>query len=321
MEILKIMNFDRQSKYCFIAIVLSLFLSLGTSAYAGMNLINAGAGDDIDKEIYTILDSKFGDRVELIPILQGDHIVRVKFSYGGKLAKLADNVVLISTVDRTFDQVSGKTIANVIQIRFFPNLQPIDPSQEVEFFTGVMSWQYNKIVPQLIYLTPKKELAYGWNIPVYAGAPISPETIISVVEDLAKSWEGLYDFFSTRIDLEEKVAVRQSMSSDTKSIVHFLPGNKLTEAGIKELKIFSEKAKQSQGKIIVKGYVSSDNASKENEEISLVRANKIREMLISEGIDDARIETIGMGIKNPLATNKTREGRNENRRAELVLSN
>ncbi|MGL1932355.1 MAG: OmpA family protein [Desulfotalea sp.] len=72
--------------------------------------------------------------------------------------------------------------------------------------------------------------------------------------------------------------------------------------------------------IIVRGYVSSNNDSPENDRISLKRADNMAKRLVENGLDRARIQTIGMGVKNPVASNRNQAGRNKNRRVELEVS-
>ncbi len=70
-------------------------------------------------------------------------------------------------------------------------------------------------------------------------------------------------------------------------------------------------------KILVKGYVSSDNDTLENMQLSEERAASVRQLLIEHGVDAAQIEARGMGIQDPIATNSTSSGRLKNRRVEI----
>ena len=60
---------------------------------------------------------------------------------------------------------------------------------------------------------------------------------------------------------------------------------------------------------------------KDNTEISAARAEVIKEFLINEmGIEEDKIITNAAGASDPVASNKTLQGRSLNRRAELVIS-
>ena len=72
-------------------------------------------------------------------------------------------------------------------------------------------------------------------------------------------------------------------------------------------------------KVKVLGHTSSDGDDKANMELSKKRAAAVRELLITEfGIEEGRIETEGKGETQPIADNKTREGKVANRRVEFI---
>ena len=72
-------------------------------------------------------------------------------------------------------------------------------------------------------------------------------------------------------------------------------------------------------KVMVKGYVSSDNDSPENMKLSEERAASVQKLLIKHGVAAMQIEVQGMGIQDPVATNNTRAGRLKNRRVEIEV--
>lgn len=88
-------------------------------------------------------------------------------------------------------------------------------------------------------------------------------------------------------------------------------------AKIKELATILGEDQQS--KVIVKGYSSSEGRDADNVALSERRANAVRNGLIAERIDPARLTAIGMGSSNPVADNSTEEGRIQNRRVELEI--
>jgi OOP family OmpA-OmpF porin len=72
-------------------------------------------------------------------------------------------------------------------------------------------------------------------------------------------------------------------------------------------------------KIKVVGHTSSDGDDNANMELSRKRATAVKDLLISEfGIDASRLETEGKGETQPIADNKTREGKTANRRVEFI---
>ena len=72
-------------------------------------------------------------------------------------------------------------------------------------------------------------------------------------------------------------------------------------------------------KVKIIGHTSSDGDDVANMELSRQRAAAVKEYLAKEfSIDAARMETEGKGETKPVADNKTKEGRAQNRRVEFV---
>ena len=70
-------------------------------------------------------------------------------------------------------------------------------------------------------------------------------------------------------------------------------------------------------KIIVEGYTDSLGHPVYNKNLSKMRAEVIKKYLVDKGMPAAKIETVGMGPENPIASNETFEGRKLNRRIEI----
>ena len=72
-------------------------------------------------------------------------------------------------------------------------------------------------------------------------------------------------------------------------------------------------------KIKVIGHTSSDGDDKANLELSKKRSAAVKDLLVSEYSFDANdIETDGKGETQPVADNKTKEGKAQNRRVEFI---
>lgn len=68
------------------------------------------------------------------------------------------------------------------------------------------------------------------------------------------------------------------------------------------------------------GFTDSTGSAAINTKLSKERAASVRDYLVNkEGIDANRLTSEGYGPKNPIATNKTKAGRQENRRVEIML--
>ena len=69
----------------------------------------------------------------------------------------------------------------------------------------------------------------------------------------------------------------------------------------------------------VSGHTDSIGSISKNLELSLERAKAVREYLIKRGIKQGRIKYKGYGNQQPIADNKTEEGRKINRRVEIKI--
>lgn len=72
-------------------------------------------------------------------------------------------------------------------------------------------------------------------------------------------------------------------------------------------------------KVLVTGHSDSIGSGPAKEYVSLSRANSIKNQMIEAGIEPGAIEVKSESDRKPLADNSTREGRNKNRRAEIII--
>jgi outer membrane protein OmpA-like peptidoglycan-associated protein len=70
----------------------------------------------------------------------------------------------------------------------------------------------------------------------------------------------------------------------------------------------------------VDGYTDSTGSLELNERLSQQRAKSVRSYLASQGVNQSSITTQGFGPDNPVASNGTAAGRQQNRRVELVVT-
>jgi len=69
--------------------------------------------------------------------------------------------------------------------------------------------------------------------------------------------------------------------------------------------------------IIAVGHTDSDGSDASNQTLSVKRAEAVKAYLVSKGIEKNRVYTEGKGEKQPVADNKTKEGKAKNRRVEI----
>lgn len=73
------------------------------------------------------------------------------------------------------------------------------------------------------------------------------------------------------------------------------------------------------GDIDVVGHTDSVGRDEYNQKLSERRANAVRNYMVSEGVNGSIIDVIGMGERQPVASNDTDEGRAENRRVDILV--
>jgi OOP family OmpA-OmpF porin len=71
--------------------------------------------------------------------------------------------------------------------------------------------------------------------------------------------------------------------------------------------------------VIAVGHTDSVGSDAYNQKLSLRRAEAVKAYLVSKGIEANRVYTEGKGEKQPLADNKTADGRAKNRRVEIEV--
>ena len=71
---------------------------------------------------------------------------------------------------------------------------------------------------------------------------------------------------------------------------------------------------------VITGHASKDRSSEaHNQKLSLDRANAIKNLLVANGVEASKIQTVGKGFSSPIASNDTPEGQAQNRRIEAEL--
>jgi len=69
--------------------------------------------------------------------------------------------------------------------------------------------------------------------------------------------------------------------------------------------------------VIATGHTDSVGTDAYNQKLSERRAAAVKAYLVSKGIPASKITTLGKGESQPVATNKTKEGRQKNRRVDI----
>lgn len=109
------------------------------------------------------------------------------------------------------------------------------------------------------------------------------------------------------------------------SSVFFDSGNAVLKDTMKRaLDIIADKLNEINNDILVKGFTDNvpikDSMYPSNWQLSAVRAANVVQYLIEkDNVDGTRLMAVGCGENNPIASNDTVEGRNKNRRIEMII--
>jgi chemotaxis protein MotB len=120
-------------------------------------------------------------------------------------------------------------------------------------------------------------------------------------------------------------AIKYTVESD----LLFPPGSwQLSQEGRDIIsKLATKLAPTQENKIVVNGYTDSEPIGPDlerqgvtsNEVLSQKRADAVKRLMISQGVDPDMVIAVGHGENNPIAKNDTSKGRSQNRRVELTL--
>jgi outer membrane protein OmpA-like peptidoglycan-associated protein len=156
------------------------------------------------------------------------------------------------------------------------------------------------------------------------------QALASTSEALNKETEARQRAEAATKDALNKLALASvPVKQDVRGLVITFPGNVLFASGKYALLASAENKlnqvadvlkDQSDHKISVEGYTDSRGSDHMNQELSQNRAESVRKYLVDRGVDGAQIAASGLGSSRPVADNKSAEGRADNRRVEIVVS-
>lgn len=111
--------------------------------------------------------------------------------------------------------------------------------------------------------------------------------------------------------------IRQTLYINFASGTSDIQGNSLPEVE----KIVLLMTQYPDAQVVLEGHTDSAGAAALNEQLSQLRADAVKALLVSRyRMDEGRISAIGKGEDSPIADNNTAQGRQQNRRVEVILS-
>lgn len=147
-------------------------------------------------------------------------------------------------------------------------------------------------------------------INVLPGAVVTQDGTKDGMQNVSNGYEGA---------VNTAEGVKYTLSSDL-----LFPSNSsfLTEKAKSELTKLATVLKQEKTKKIrVDGYTDATGTEEYNVWLSDKRAASVKKYLEEAGVSGSRISTKGFGPSNPVGNNKTPEGRQKNRRVEVLILN
>ena len=85
------------------------------------------------------------------------------------------------------------------------------------------------------------------------------------------------------------------------------------------LSVYEIMSKYGNTSFLIEGHTDSSGPKAFNKKLSLERAESVKSHLVSKGVEEDRLSTIGFGEDNPKESNNTRKGRIANRRVEFKV--
>ncbi len=146
------------------------------------------------------------------------------------------------------------------------------------------------------YYTPADAVA-GCDLPLAPPKPVAPPPApapapVPTSEKVTFAADAFFDFDKAILKPEAKVKL-DDMTSKLKDV---------------NLEV-----------IVAVGHTDSVGTDEYNQKLSIRRSEAVKAYIISRGIDAKRVFSEGKGEKQPVADNKTKEGRAKNRRVEIEV--
>ncbi len=141
---------------------------------------------------------------------------------------------------------------------------------------------------------------------------------------------GIGAYAGRRMDKQakelEKIAetkrTEQGLITKLKSDILFDTGKSDLKGTAKDnLKQMAEVMKKYPENVLtIKGYTDNTGSSAINETLSQKRAEAVQSHLLASGMSATTMSSLGMGPSQPIADNKTADGRKQNRRVEIEVT-
>lgn len=160
---------------------------------------------------------------------------------------------------------------------------------------------------------------------VKAPEPVQEEVVIESVEEvqeLDSDEDGVFDSIDECPDTSKGLRVDEVGCPKTAVLnVYFeTDAYTISENYSNDINKFAEFLQENTGyNAIVYGHTDSTGSDIYNQTLSENRAISVVDALINLGVEKKRLSSVGKGESEPIANNKTKDGRAQNRRIEIEL--
>ena len=291
--------------------------------------VTAGAGDEIFFKTFLYIDPKKKIKsVRLIDSLKSELSINER-SIAVNGVPLPSRNLSVRVRSSSF---SSRAVVEKNEIEFL-RISSVDLTElirqgineitySVRLSTDVQDTTYKKTTYALVTNEFNEEtLLHSKELKINIRSAIKPYTVVLET--------SLNDILRPLITIEAKIteAVRlvESLNSGTSNAVvmesiTFEPGKSvLTNDAIIVLNNIAKILKEyPRLKIQVNGHTDNTGNANANRRVSLARAEEVRNYLLKQGIEPARLFAQGFGPDKPIASNKTEEGRTKNQRVEFM---
>ena len=123
------------------------------------------------------------------------------------------------------------------------------------------------------------------------------------------------ELVGTGVQVQVRLIMPSNITFATDSAVFQTSFNRVLDSVAKVIKEYNKTAVQ------IAGYTDNTGSLAYNNQLSLKRAQAVATYLQNRGVAANRLSVQGMGPSNPIASNATAAGREQNRRVEITLIN
>ena len=264
-----------------------------------LNRMHQGGQGEIDKEKLTADRAMLLNRIERIKAASSENKANAETATAAKEKLTADRAMLLNRIER-IKTASSENKANAETA-----------TANKEKLTADRAMLLNRI--ERIKATSNE---YKNSLATQSNAAADWASNVSAA--LAESIAGL-EGTTVSTDSDNSVLVQVGNNG------LFRTGStSLSNDGSQLLASIAREISQQDANITVVGHtdnipVGSANRYADNEELSFARASSTLQFLRNEGVATERLAAAGYGADYPIASNLTEEGRQQNRRVEIVL--